>query len=104
MKRSYFCPESFLPAPNDVKWAIDTFKIDKDEVMRQVELMKDHEFRRAYSSWPRVFRNWMRKAEEINTLKRPRTYFSTQVELTDEQREEDRKKWEEDMRRLRVVK
>lgn len=73
---SRFCPDKFTPKTADIDWAIKTFKVDKEEVLRQLELMRDHEFRRSYTDWNRVFRNWLRKADEINTFKRayvPRT-------------------------------
>jgi hypothetical protein len=64
-------------------------------------LMRDHEFRRPYSDWNRVFRNWMRKAEDIQSLKRERT-MPRQLELSPDQRAEDQRKFEEQMKKWGV--
>ena len=101
MKRSYFCPDNYMPDGKLVKWAKDTFRIDGQEVLRQLELMKDHEFRRGYSCWNRVFRNWLRKADEISTLQRERVYRTYEVvEPTPEEKEAERRKWQEQMERF----
>lgn len=89
-----FVPDLYKPRDKDITWAIEQFKIEKKEVLRQIELMRDHEFRRSYTDWNRVFRNWMRKAEEIDSLRReirrvPDIY-------TEEQRKQDEiKAWRE---------
>lgn len=98
-----FVPDNFQPKDKDIEWAMHEFNIARTEVDRQVELLRDHEFRRNYTDWNRVFRNWMRKADEIQTLKREQRLRRPE-ELTDEQRAADIRKWEDDMRRLRVVK
>ena len=96
-----FVPESFKLRDQDVEWAIKEFRIEKKEVLRQLELMRDHEFRRSYTDWNRVFRNWMRKAEVIESLQRGRRKPD---EYTEEQRQVDaRKAWAE-LNRLKAVK
>ena len=103
MKRYYFVPDDFTLTPDLEKWAIKTFRIDKAEVYRQLELMRDHEFRRPYSCWTRVFRNWMRTAERIESLRRERQYRQPD-ELSDEQRKADEAKAWQDLNRLKAVK
>ena len=63
LKMTKFCPEKFEPRPKDVEWAKFAFKITDDEAKRQLELLRDREFRRNYTDWNRVYRNWMRKAD-----------------------------------------
>jgi len=101
-----FVPDDFTPRDSDVDWAMTTFNVTRYEVMRQVGCMMDHEFRRDYSCWNRVFRNWMRKADEIQTLRREHKPRKV-VELTEEERQIDAEKAEENLRRLselRIVK
>jgi len=100
-----FLPEKFKVRPKDREWAKREFKITDEEVNRQLELLSDYEFKRSYTDWNRVFRNWIRKSDELQQLRRPRVYGSNVKEvLTPEERAEDQRKWEEDMKRLRVVK
>lgn len=102
MKRSYTAPDDFEPTPEQIKWAIDTFRISKNEVLRQTEEWKDFEYKRAYFDWNRAWKRWFRQAEKFDTLKRERVYRKPE-EVTEEQRQEDIRRWNEDMRRLRVV-
>ena len=69
-----FCPDNFKPTEKNILWAMEKFNISRDEVENQVEYLLDHQFRRDYTEWQRVFRNWMRKANEINTLTREHVY------------------------------
>ena len=94
-----FVPDNFTPKSSDIEWAIKEFNIDSKEVTRQFELMKDHEFRRSYTDFNRVFRNWFRTAERIDTLKRERQYRGPR-ELTPEERAIDADKAEENLNRL----
>jgi hypothetical protein len=98
-----FVPEEFYPKQKDIDWAIESFKIEKKEVERQLELMIDHEFKRSYTDWNRVFRNWMRKADEIGTLKRPMKRREAPRELTQEEREAEARRAEENMKRLQSM-
>lgn len=97
-----FLPDSFKPRETDIDWAIKKFNIDKAEVENQLEQLRDHEFRRNYTEWNRVFRNWFRTADKHQLLKREHKRRQVEV-LTDEQRAEDIRKWEDDMRKLKVV-
>ena len=98
-----FVPEEFYPKQKDIDWAIETFKIEKKEVERQLELMLDYEFKRSYTDFNRVFRNWMRKADELGSLKRPIKHRGVPRELTQEEREQERQKAEENMQRLQQM-
>jgi hypothetical protein len=99
--RSYFCPDSFIPDANLTDWAKKTFRVTEKEILRQLELMKDHEFRRPYSCWKRVFRNWLRKADQIGTFKRERQYKQPE-RLSSEERRQDQQRFEEQMRKFGV--
>jgi hypothetical protein len=102
MSRGYFVPDSFTVTDGLRAWAKAKYHIDDAEIDRQFELMQDHEFRRQYSDWSRVFRNWIRKADELGTLKRKRTQRRPE-ELSAEQKQRDLLKWEVDMKRLGVT-
>lgn len=94
-------PKNWRVRDKDVQWAIEKFDIDRDEVMRQIELMVDYEFKRSYNDFDRVFRNWIRKADEISSLRKVKKYRQPES-ITEDQLAEDRRKWEEDMERLGV--
>jgi hypothetical protein len=83
-----FVPDSFTPKSSDIDWAIEEFDISRKEVLRQLDLMRDHEFRRSYTDFNRVFRNWMRKADEIGKFEREHQPRRPEV-VTDEKRKED---------------
>lgn len=91
-KRSYFVPKNFDLPEKDREWAKAGFRITDAEVDRQLELMRDHEFRRPYSCWSRVFRNWIRNAEKFGDLKRERRQVR-EVETPEQRREEADKAW-----------
>ena len=98
-----FCPDNFKPKEKDILWAMKEFRVDRKEVLRQFDILRDHEFRRSYSDWNRVFRNWMRKCEEIESFRRERKVV--QDVYTEEQRQVDAKKAEENLAKLmRIVK
>jgi len=88
---SRFVPDNFSPRQVDIDWAIQEYNITAEEVRRQFGLMYDHEFKRSYSDFNRVFRNWIRKADEIGSLKRERQYRTVEP-LLPEQREYDKLK------------
>jgi hypothetical protein len=100
-RRSYFVPEKYQPSEVVRNWAMDEFNIDEKEVGRQLMLMRDHEFRRPYSDWDRVFRNWIRKADEIQSLKRERKPRQPDI-LSETDRKAEHEKWLADMKRLGV--
>jgi hypothetical protein len=95
----HFAPDDFTVSLPNQEWAMKEFKIDRHEVFRQTELMIDHEFKRNYTDWQRVFRNWMRKAEEIGTLKREFKHRNPHI-VSDEQKKKDAELATEFMERL----
>jgi hypothetical protein len=97
-----FVPDKFTPRHEDIEWAKKEFRIDGKEVLRQFELMKDHEFRRSYTDFNRVFRNWMRTADRIDSLRRERQYRQVQ-ELTEDERKIEAGKAEENLERLQQM-
>ena len=88
-----FCPDNFKPRPNDVEWAKTEFKVSEKEVKRQLELLRDHEFRRNYTDWNRVFRNWMRKAEDMQAFKRERKHKTIEILSEEEKTTDAQKAW-----------
>ena len=96
---SRFVPNKFKPRQIDVEWAIEKFDIDEAEVNRQFEQMADHEFRRSYTDWNRVFRNWIRKSSELETLWRERKPWAPEV-VTDDMKAEDQRKFDEQIKRF----
>ncbi len=96
---SKFPPDDFRPSIPNLNWAMKEFNITADEARRQSELMADHEFMRPYTDWQRVWRNWMRKAEEIQTLRRERKPWKPEV-VTDEMKAEDQRLFDEQIERF----
>ena len=92
-------PDDFRPSIPNLNWAMKEFNITADEARRQGELMVDHEFLRSYTDWQRVWRNWMRKAEEIQTLKRECKAWEPEV-ITDEMNAEAQKSFDEQIERF----
>lgn len=99
--RTYFVPDSWEPDNKLIMWASKTFDLKTMEIFRQVDLMRDHEFRRPYSCWDRVFRNWMRKAEELGTFRRERKLRQPE-ELSEQDRQQDLLKFKEQMEKYGV--
>jgi hypothetical protein len=98
-----FAPESFEPTEKNVKWAIEKFRITKEEVANQTEQFIDYEFKRSYTDWQRCWRNWIRKADQLGLLHREHVPRRPEV-VSEEQRQRDIASWQEDMRRLKAVK
>ena len=105
-----FAPENFKPTEANQEWAKTKFGISSEEVSNQTEQFIDYEFKRSYTDWQRCWRNWIRKADQLGMLKRDRAQPVDMLAALhkaadgDEQRQEDLKKWREDMRRFKVVK
>ena len=64
---SRFVPESWSPNDRSMEFAANK-GLEKKQILQELEKMKDHEFRRPYSDWDRVFRNWIRKVIELGTV------------------------------------
>lgn len=96
-----FVPDSWKPKDELVSQLAEKWRVEKKEILRQLEIMRDHEFRRSYTDWNRVFRNWIRKADEIDSLRRDYQRRAPEP-VTEDMLKDDRKAWEEDMRRLGV--
>ena len=67
MSKSCFTPDNWSPSARSREWALSE-GFTEQQIKSEMEKMKDHEFRRPYSDWDRVFRNWLRKAVEIGTV------------------------------------
>lgn len=88
MKKSFFAPDDFDLTQERKKWAMETFNITEEEVMRQTDEWHDYEYKRAYSDWNRAWKRWFRQADKFGTLKRERQLRAVK-ELTQEQRQAD---------------
>ena len=97
---SKFPPDDFEPTTKNQTWAREKFCIDHDEVERQTEMMVDHEFLRHYTDWQRVFKNWIRKADEIQTLRREHKPRQPE-EVTNEMKAEDQRLFDEQIERFK---
>ncbi len=98
-----FVPNKFEPRQKDIDWAMQKFNISRKEVDRQTEEFRDHEFKRSYTDFNRVFRNWFRSADKYDLLRRERTYRKPE-ELSQEQHDADAEKAWAHMNGLRTVK
>lgn len=101
MKRSYVPPDDFEVTPERLEWAMQTFQITEEEVKRQTDEWHDFEYRRAYSDWNRAWKRWFRQAEKFGTLRREHKPRRPEV-VSEEQRTQDVRKWQEDMERLGI--
>ena len=96
-------PANFKPRQSDVDWAMQKFNISRAEVDRQLEELRDHEFKRGYTDWNRVIRNWFRSANKDDLLKREPVYRKPE-ELSQEQHDADAEKAWAHMNGLRTTK
>jgi hypothetical protein len=93
--KSRFAPDDFEVTTERLQWAMKTFDITEQEVLRQTELWHDHEYKRAYFDWNRAWRRWFRQCEVYGTFKRPVKHRRPE-EITTEQRKADILKFERD--------
>ena len=98
----WFCPEDFELSEKSRQFAKGKGMTD-EQISDALEAMRDWEFQKRRTDWDRVFRNWIRKGIEwgqITPVRKPRR----PEEITEEQRQEDIRKWKEEMKRFGVVK
>ena len=96
-------PANFEPRQKDIDWAMAEFGISREEVDRQTEELRDHEFKRSYTDFNRVFRNWFRAADKYDLLKREPVYRQPE-EISQEQHDADAEKAWAHMNGLRTAK
>ena len=99
-----FFPQNFKPTDVNIKWAMDKFNISREEADNQLDEMIDHEFKRSYADWQRVYRNWFRTAEKHNLLKRDYVYRTPDVQSPEQKEISDQKGKENLDRLMRMVK
>lgn len=75
-----FVPFDFELTPELKKWAKNEGISDRD-VRFQTEIFLDHEFKRSYTKWDRVWKNWMRKAIQIGQIQLEGTLEAKAKEL-----------------------
>lgn len=75
---SKYCPSDFKPSEYTFSWARSK-GITNSDFARELEKMMDFEFRRPYSDWDRVCRNWMRRAIELGHVT-PEVTLDSQAE------------------------
>ena len=90
-----FVPEKWSVREKDVEWAMKEFNITKKEVERQIGEMRDYEFRRHYTDFNRVFRNWIKTADRLNKLHRERSYRKPAQITAEERAQDSAKSWAE---------
>ncbi len=56
------CPADFEVTPDLEQWA--AVEAPRADLRRETDKLRDHTFRTAYTDWPAVWRNWMRKASD----------------------------------------
>ena len=96
---SKFVPDNFKPRESDITWAMDKFKITRDEVDNQLGEFIDHEFKRSYTDWNRCFRNWFRTADKYSLLTRERVYRQPEI-VHPKQKEADILKFHEQIKKI----
>ena len=96
MKRSYIAPENFEVTDEQLQWAMTTFRITKEEVLRQTDEWKDFEYKRPYFDWNRAWKRWFRQGDKYGTLKREPNYRRPE-DVSEEQLKKDREDWARDM-------
>ena len=94
-----FVPDNWNPRPEDITWAINNFNITRQEADRQLEELRDYEFKRHYTDFNRVYRNWFRTADKHDLLKREHKPRLVE-EVSEEQLQKDREASWADIERL----
>jgi hypothetical protein len=64
---SHFFPEDFPRQPSEEFLAWAAAELPNIDVSGEWKKMLDHEFKKPYSDWWKVARNWMRKAPQFNS-------------------------------------
>lgn len=65
-----FVPQDWLVSIELQQWAAT--ECPHVDLRAETAQFRDHEFRRPYTQWDRVWRNWMRKAEQSARQKQTR--------------------------------
>ena len=105
MARWYFVPDDWEMSEDLLKWTKAKGLTDAT-IEDELESFRDHQYKRPMMKPDACWRNWVKngiKWGSIVPVAKDKVYNKPQ-ELTDAQKAEDLRKWEDDMRRLRVVK
>ena len=99
-----FVPDDFILTDKLKDFARDKGYTDK-HLEEQEEIWRDWQFKIVIKCWDRSWRNWVRKSIEYGKVV-PATVkvYNKPVELSDDQKAADVKKWQDDMKRFKVVK
>nr|PZN80419.1 MAG: hypothetical protein DIU57_14260 [Pseudomonadota bacterium] len=73
MKGTKRCPQDFQITPELRAWARE--KVPDVDIDAETEALRDHEFARAHSDWPAVWRNWMRREQKAVRRFKPKSKF-----------------------------
>ena len=80
-------------------------RLTESTIDDQEEAFRACQFNRVIKCWDRAWMRWVRSAIEWGKVQPIQDVkYRTPQELTDEQRQKDREKFEADMKRLRLVK
>ena len=104
MARWYFVPKDWEISEDLLKWTRNKGLSD-NQIEEVLESYRDHQYKRPMMDPNACWRNWVKNAIKWGDVV-PTTVkvYNKPQELTDEQKQADLRKWEEDMRKLRVVK
>ena len=103
MPKFKFFPEDYELDAKLTEWC-HAQGLSDAQIADQLERIKDHEFQPMRSCPVRTFRRWIRNAikwEHITPTVQKE--YRRPTELSDKQKQADILKWQEDMKRLKVV-
>lgn len=104
MSKWFFVPEEWEISSALRKWAYGKGLSDR-QIDELEEAFRDHQFKRPMMRADACFRNWIRNAIKWGDVTPAVTkQYRRPEELSNEQRQADLLKWEQDMKRLKVVK
>ncbi len=96
-----FVPDNWKPRAADTTLVMKNYNITQQEADRQLEELRDYEFKRDYTDFNRVYRNWFRTADKYDLLKREHKPRLVE-EVSEEQLQKDREDSWADIKRLRT--
>ena len=104
MSRWYFVPDDWEMSDSLRQWSRDKGLTDK-QIDDELEAFRDHQYKRPMMRPDACWRNWVRNAIKWGTVvPTVQREYRRPEELSDDQRQQDLLKWEQDMKKLRVVK
>ena len=101
MARFYFIPDEWEVSESLLKWTKDMGLTDKT-IRDEVGAFKDHQYKRPMMKPDACWRNWVRNGIKWGSIVPVvQREYRTVEEVSEEQKAEDIRKWEEQMKRFR---